>query len=533
MSLRSETRTLYYNGHIHTFNSADEVYSSLGVCGNVIDYVGDTPDRARYGRMVDLQGKHVMPTLTDSHLHLLYSMVLAARSFMICEIEHERVAPDSLGGIRERIEAYCAVHPKDKLIVANGYIVPAIKENRLPNRHELDAWSRGRALVIYNMDGHSSALSTKTMELLQLPVDDSVDGIFRGEAHEFMQGRVTDLIAKTLSFKTIRTGIANFVNECHDYGISRICALDGNEDVKNDAITKALAFIATKIPLNVAFFPQYMDFSKASSIFKRQGHKRIGGCSAWELDGSVSSQSAAFSIPYRNSDQCGHCYYADDVIEEKVRQAREQDIQLTSHAIGELAIAQIIRAYAKCPPVTAPGKPMNRIDHCEFPSAEAVEKLKTLGVAITVQPGFAYIDKRYLHGYEQYLSNEALRKIIPLRTLMDAGVCICGSTDSPVQSLDPYLQMRGMVEYYDPAQSLTPYQAYQTYSTNAAQMLGSDARLIAGNEASFNVYSADPTRQAVEADDLKMVVIAGKPVKRMKGTVREFVGMLLKRQSSI
>lgn len=528
MSLRSNPSTIYYNGHIHTFVSIDDVYTAVGVRNGIIEYVGNEPDMSKYDTAVDLKGNHVLPTLTDSHLHLLYSMVLAARSFMICEIKQERVVPDSLSGIRERIETYCDQHPKDPIIVANGYIVSAIKETRLPNRHELDTWTNGRAIVIYNLDGHSSALSTKMIQMLNQPVE-TTDGIYRGEAHEFMQGRVMDLIAKTLSLTTIRTGIANFVNECYSYGISRICALDGNEDVQNDVLTKVLAFIATKLPLDIAFFPQYMNFDKARSIFKRQGYKRIGGCSAWELDGSVSSQSAAFSIPYRNSDQCGHCYYSDEVIEQKVRQAHDENIQLTCHAIGELAIDQIMRAYEKCPPSREPGRPMNRIDHCEFPSAEAVEKLKTLNVALTVQPGFAYIDKRYLHGYEQYLSDEALAKIIPLRTLMDAGVCICGSTDSPVQSLDPYLQMKGMVDYYVPAQSLTPYQAYQTYSTNAANMLGTDARLLVGNQASFNVYSTDPTVQVADAKNLVKMIVRGKEVEKMRGTGVELTNMILRK----
>lgn len=38
-------------------------------------------------------------------------------------------------------------------------------------------------------------------------------------------------------------------------------------------------------------------------------------------------------------------------------------------------------------------KPMPRIDHFEFPSSSAVEKIKHLSVALTVQPGFSWWDK--------------------------------------------------------------------------------------------------------------------------------------------
>ena len=81
------------------------------------------------------------------------------------------------------------------------------------------------------------------------------------------------------------------------------------------------------------------------------------------------------------------------------------------------------------------GVPLSRIDHFEFPSREAVEKIKKLPVALTVQPGFSWLDKRYLKSYEQFLPKEKAEQQIPLKELAEAGVCICGSSDSPVQSM--------------------------------------------------------------------------------------------------
>lgn len=84
------------------------------------------------------------------------------------------------------------------------------------------------------------------------------------------------------------------------------------------------------------------------------------------------------------------------------------------------------------------------------------------------------MDKRYLKSYEQFLPKEKVRQQIPLRELTEAGVCICGSSDSPVQSMNPYEQMLGMVEFYLPGQSLTPFQALRTYTAEPARMLGEE-----------------------------------------------------------
>ncbi len=84
-----------------------------------------------------------------------------------------------------------------------------------------------------------------------------------------------------------------------------------------------------------------------------------------------------------------------------------------------------------------------------------MEKIKKLPVALTVQPGFSWLDERYLKSYEQFLPKEKAEEQIPLKELAEAGVCICGSSDSPVQSMNPYEQMLGMVEFFLPQQSLS------------------------------------------------------------------------------
>ena len=81
-----------------------------------------------------------------------------------------------------------------------------------------------------------------------------------------------------------------------------------------------------------------------------------------------------------------------------------------------------------------------------------------------------------------------------LKSLVDAGVCVCGSSDSPVQDMDPYLQMLGMVQFYHEEESLSPYQAFRCYTANAAKSIEEEAvrgTLEVGKAADFFTAGRD------------------------------------------
>lgn len=532
-------RTLYEGGVIHTLRTPDERFSALGVEKGRIVWLGQDV-QGRWDERVDLAGMHVYPAMTDAHMHLLYTLVLAASSFMVCEIGENGVQPRELAGIERRVREYCAARPRQALVVANGYIPSALAEKRLPTRRELDEWTGGRKCVVYSIDGHSSAMSTPMLEALGLRAAGH-SGQFWGEEHEFIQGRVTSLIAGSVTPAMLARGVANFTNECARCGITRVCALDGNGDVKNDVTTKLLAFLAARMDIDVRLFPQYMEPERARPYFKKQAAPRMGGCGEWELDGAVGAHSAAFSAPYLDNGALGHCYYSDGLVRARVEQAVREGVQLTCHAIGEDAIRQIVDAYAAALP-QGPRKanaPMMRVDHFEFPRPDAVEKLKRLPLAITVQPGFSWLDKRYLKSYEQYLPPELIARQVPLKELCEAGVCVCGSSDSPVQSIDPFAQMLGMTEFYLPEQSLTPYQALCTYTVNPARMLGEEAdwgTLEVGKRADFMVLKNDfLAARGVEAGAFRAAytVKDGKRLRPKKGTVAELARLCLKRPKKL
>lgn len=513
-------RTVFVNATFHTMESETNTHATMTVENGIITGFDETAE-ANGAQTVDLGGAHVFPALIDAHLHMLESIALASMGEQICDIVHGGVEPHNLTGVEAKIRSHTAQAKPNSLFIFSNYVSAAMDEGRLPNRYELDAWANGARVWVLNIDGHSGACSSALLEALGLE-DIAPDGIFVGPAHDANLGKFTDHLASSITPAALARGIAHFCNQCAAYGIGTVCALEGTDDSERDRMAELTAFLAQRFPLDVRLFPQYMDEEKLQKVLPRMGASRVGGCMKWELDGSVGSRTAAFFEPYADG-SAGSLYFDTDELAHTVEGFADRGFMVSAHAIGDAAIDQLVGIFER-----VGGR--HRIDHCEFPSKDAVERVCTLKPFVTVQPGYAWIDKRYLHGYERFLSESQIASQIPLARLAEAGVPLCGSTDAPVQSVDPFLQMRGMREFSVEDQSLSAHEALKTYTVNGGAMLGEKKGLLReGYEASFftcaeNLLDIEPA--GLESMHAQGTWLRGKRYKPLPDGLGTFVRLL-------
>lgn len=515
-------RTVFTNGRFHTLQSEGDLRGSMTVEDGVIVAFDQEP---RPGdRTVDMDGAHVYPALIDAHLHMMESIALASMGQAVCSLEDGAVMPCTLAGVEQKVRAIAQARgaKPGSLLILSNYVSAAMDEGRLPNRWELDEWGNGADVWVMNIDGHSGSCSSAMLQAIGLE-ELAPDGIFAGAVHDANLGKLTGHLAGSITPAILARGIASFCNDCASFGIGTVCALEGNDDEGRDVMGELSAFLGQRLPLDVRLFPQYMDEAKLRRVAKRMGAKRVGGCMKWETDGSVGSRTAAFSRPYRDGTQ-GCLYFPTEQLASTVAQLAGQGYLVSAHAIGDAAIDQLVGILD-----AVPGR--HRIDHFEFPSAQAVEWACRCRPFITVQPGYAWIDKRFLHGYERFLDAEQIASQVPLAHLARAGVPLCGSSDSPVQSVDPFLQMRGMREFYVEGQSLSGYEALRTYTANGGEMLGEKKGLLQeGWEASFftcNVDLETCAPAALEGLRAQALWLHGKRYRPLKDGVATLARLLL------
>lgn len=484
------------------------------------------------GDGIDLKGKHVYPCLIDGHVHLLLTVAVMAMGFNICEITEDGVKPSTVEGALARLKEYADKQKKDAIIACNNYILTAIDERRMPTKEELDIAGSGRPVVIYNIDGHSTALSTAMLKLVGIDPR-CHNGILQGEENERTQGRIIDTVGGSISIPTLAKGVANFQNYCAEYGINIVGALEGNGDSEKDVTTHLIARLSRHMDIGVRLYLQYTDLDRVKPFKKWMKNPRVGGCGDWEMDGATGSHSAAFIVPFNDTGKTSPCYYSQQFVDNLCARADTEGYQIASHAIGELAIERIIEALDK----TKSGK-LHRIEHCEFHDDESFEKLKEGKYAVMMQPGYAWIDKRYLNTYTQYLPKDIVDRM-KFKSLYDAGVVLCGSSDSPVQDMDPYLQMLGMTQFYNPLESITPFEALTCYTKNAAKAIleeGDYGTLEEGKVADFFVAEKDFFKlkpEEVVSFRPEKTYYGGKPWVKKKGTTLELLKMMLTKAKKI
>jgi len=523
-------KTLFTDAIIHTGRTEEETFSSMLVENGYIKALD--PKDTEGAKVVSLGGKHVYPCCIDGHIHLLPTVVLMGQGFDVCKIENGAVVPSDLAGVEKKLRAFAADKPKNATLVGNNYIATAVKERRLPNRLELDEWCGGRAVAVYTIDGHASALSSAMLRKLGIEPEGH-EGILTGEAHERIQGRLMDVIAGSVTPKVLARGVANFHNACAAYGISCVGALEGNGDSRHDITTKLIVFLARHFDVDVRLYFQYMDIEKAKKLAGFQKRPRIGGCGDWEMDGASGAHSAAFSLPYRDTGSTAPTYYTQDFVDEKVTSAEKAGYQIACHAIGDLAVDRIVAALRK-----TSGGIMHRIEHCEFASDAAIDEIAERGYAIMAQPGYSWIDKRFLHTYDQYLPDELITRL-KFKTLIDKGICVCGSTDAPVQDIDPWQQMLGMTQFYNEDESITPFEAFRCYTANPAKAILEDSErgmLLPGLRADFftgdrNIFRLSPGELCAFRPEKTYYL--GKEARHWRGSMAEFILMLLRRPKKV
>ncbi len=487
--------------------------------------------------IVDLGGKIVVPAFTDAHSHFMPKVALSALAVRLGRLENGRIMPDRLEGLAELLLAHARTIPRGP-IFGYGAFADGLAERRLPTAAELDAWLPGRVVAIFAMDGHSSAYSTPAQRLFGFEKI-ARDGLLTGEAHEFNMGKVTDGIMKSLSLSALARGFSHAVGEAARSGLSTIHCLEGFDDAKSDPGLSILGLVAGHLQLRLKLYIQYTDPARLGPKLRLLSRRRVGGCLAWEMDGSISSRSAALERDYL--DRPGHrgeLYRSPDEAYGLIAPFVRSGYQTSAHAIGTRAIESVLSACERVLDET--GDPSNavrlRIEHFELPRPDQVERAGRRRIVTAVQPGFLWADSHFVHSYDEALDAETRELMTPLKSMHDAGCVLALSTDAPVQDFDPFVQIAGAVDHPFASERLTVYQALRAYSFGGAYaVFEEDERgtLEPGKFADFAVLDEDPfevPRDRIHSLRVRETWVEGRRLETPPEDVFGFAASLLKRR---
>lgn len=161
---------ILHSGKIYTVDADDTIVDALAIRDGVIVHAGDDASVEAYkgpeSRVLDLQGRMVMPGLQDAHIH----GIMADRPR--CDLEYQ---PLSVEQLQNRVQT-CLANPDfggkdDWLVVDHWYIQFLTPLGTTVSREALDALDTSRPIVVNGVWGHSALTNSRALELAGISAD--------------------------------------------------------------------------------------------------------------------------------------------------------------------------------------------------------------------------------------------------------------------------------------------------------------------------------------------------------------------------
>jgi len=519
--------TVLVNGRVLTVDAQFSTREALAIRDGKILALGSSAEMRKLAgprsRVIDLQGRTVIPGLIDSHLHA----IRAAETFAteVNWIGAPTLA-DALGRIRD---AARTMKPGAWLIVAGGWNVQQFKENRRPTQAELVAAAPNNP--VYIQLGYGWAMLTPVaLKALNISSDADVPGGGRLEkdasgkptgAISGGQGAIIALFDKLPkpTFDEQVTGTKAFFRELNRLGLTGVVDPGGNNLAPEDYQAVFKVWREGRMTVRVAYTlcgqtpgSEFAELKNFVALMP-QGF----GDDMLRFNGLGERITAAMNNNPRPTDADKEQYY------EIVKWAAQRGLSLTMHWNNDASVGQLLSIFERVNREVPIGGLRWSIAHLNDASPATLARMKALGVGWTVQ------DAMYFggDGYVQQAGAEAARRVPPVNTGMKIGVPIGGGTDAhrvasynPFTSLQWFLDgktvggvaIRGAEETPDRAAALRFYTLGSSWFSFDEKKRGS---LEAGKLADLAVLSQDymtvPLDQIHNTESL-LTMVGGKVV---------------------
>jgi predicted amidohydrolase YtcJ len=439
--------TILLNGKIITVDAKGSTREALAIREGRIIALGSSAEMRKLAgpgsRVIDLQGRTVVPGLIDSHLHA----IRAALSF---STEVNWIGVRSLQEALGRItEASRTLKPGAWLIVAGGWNVQQFKEKRRPTQAELMAAAPDNP--VYVQLGYGWAMLTPAAhKALHLGSESDLPpgGRFERDANGTLTGAVTgaqnaivalfDRLPRP-TFDEQVEGTKAFFSELNRLGMTGVVDPGGNNLSADDYQALFKVWRDQQMTVRVAYAlcgqtpGKEFDELRSLTAMLPMGF----GDEMLRFNGI----GERITIAMNNNDQPAE---ADkEAYFRLVLWAAQRGMTLTMHWNRDASVDQLLSIFERVN-TTVPIAPLRwSIAHLNDASPRTLQRMKALGLGWTMQ------DAMYFGGDQvlQQAGREAARRTPPIETARKQGIVIGAGTDAHrVASYNPFTALQWMLD---------------------------------------------------------------------------------------
>lgn len=471
----------FINATFYTMREEGERFDALVTRGDKI-WKLTSPEEAKAiaeeydGEVIDLKGGTVLPGFIDAHQHVQ----AYAENLVKVNLREINSRDELKAAIRER----AAQTPKGELIQGAGFDQERFPDQMIPTKEDLDEAAPDHPVLITRYCLHVNVANSKALAMVGIgnkeqcgameSVEYKEDGEPSGRMGELAATKIVNAAKSGDDHRRIKDMVADALQEEIRYGITGIHPIQG-KSVNLIEATRVYQDLRDEGRLPVRIYIGYDEFPPMG-IRTGLGDEMVKfGFYKIYTDGSLGARSARFSQPYSDDPtQRGVMIHTQEALNDLIHTAYERDIQIGIHAIGDeavdMAVTALEESYYKNPKEDI----RFRLIHASLIREDLLERMSKLPMMCDVQPTYTSTNV----SWSDARVGERAGYLFAWKRLVDAGLVLTGSSDAPVEPINPLLGIYAAVtrQGYDeqpaggwhPENKLTRFEAVSLYTKNGA-----------------------------------------------------------------
>lgn len=452
MAMAQAPNFVFYNGKVVTLDPKSSIVSAIAVTGDSIVAVGDDATvRALAGpdtRSVDLGGRTVIPGLIDSHLH-------AIRAGVTHRSEVDWSTVKSLDEGLQKIAAHAKARPGEWVLVAGGWHMTQLKEQRAPTSEELARVGGDNPVYVQHMYDFA-VLNPKGMERLainkesKIPPAGKVVLDDKGEPTGQIDGDLATLSA--LFGRTVKPDFAEqvagtraFFNHLASVGLTGVIDPAGG-GMSPDAYQPLFQLWQRgELPIRISFFfngrpgNEIADLKQYALMLPRNFGDDwmkalgLGEVMVWGFHDGALGRSPNFK-PRPG---------AADTLREIANWAAARGLRIQMHATMDTTATQILDIFEEADAKNSIKDLRWVIAHLEDASPRSLDRMKKLGMGYLVQNRTLFEGDRW----PKFVAPEVVKRAPPVLEALERGVAVGAGTDGTrVSTHAPFQTLQWMLD---------------------------------------------------------------------------------------
>jgi predicted amidohydrolase YtcJ len=444
-------KLLLTGGVVYTANPGHRWAEAVAVRAGRISAVGRAEEVAGAAstgaRVLDLEGRMVVPGFQDAHVHPVDGGLVRSR----CDLHESKGAAEHEAVIR----AYATSHRDAEWILGGGWSLDDFPGGT-PHRSTLDAIVPDCPVFLFNRDGHGAWVNSRALERAGVDRDtpDPADGRIERDADGSPMGTLhegaMDLVERMVPPPTpaeLEEALREGQRYLHSLGVT----------AWQDAIVTPETLAAyrrlgesgglTARVVGALWWDRNRGEEQVEELIERRRSGAAGRFHPTAVkimqDGILENFTAAVLEPYldgggRPTGNRGISFVQPDLLERSVVRLDREGFQVHVHAIGERAVREALDAFEAARTVNGPTDARHHIAHIQVIHPDDLVRFARLGVVANGQPLWACLDGQMRHLTIPFLGSDRTRWQYPFRSLLASGARLAFGSDWPVSTPNPF-----------------------------------------------------------------------------------------------